>query len=183
MSTTEENLKKAFSGESEARNKYTYFAKAARKEGFLYIAKIFEETAENEVQHAKDEFKLLNGIGDTKTNLKDAISGEDYETTTMYPEFEKTAKEEGNEKAAELFGQIAKVEKEHRERFKKLLKLVEEGKVFKREKPIKWKCSKCGYIHTGTEPPETCPSCKHPQDYYEPECMCFSEDCKCCNLQ
>ena len=179
MTKTIENLKTAFSGESEARNKYSYFAKVARKEGYLYIARIFEETAENEVQHAKDEFKLLNGIGDTKANLKDAIEGEDYETTTMYPEFEKTALEEGNEEAARLFGQIAKVEKEHRNRFKKLLEMVEKGTVFKREKPIAWKCAKCGYIHKGNEPPSICPSCKHPKEFYEPECLCFDEDCKC----
>lgn len=171
MSKTEENLKTAFAGESQARNKYVYFAKVAYKEGYNYIGKIFEETAKNEVQHAKDEFKLLNGIGDTKTNLKEAIKGEDYETTQMYPEFAKIAEEEGKHEAATLFKQIAKVEKEHRERYKKLLKRVEEGTVFKRDKPIKWKCSKCGFIHESTEPPLKCPSCKHPKEYYEPENM------------
>ena len=181
MTKTEENLKTAFAGESQARNKYVYFAKAARKEGFLYIAKIFEETAENEVQHAKDEFKLLNGIGGTKANLKAAIEGEHYETTEMYPAFAKDAEEEGNKEAAVLFQQITKVEKEHEERFKKLLDMVENETVFKREKPIKWKCGKCGFIHEGTEPPEVCPSCKHPREYYEPECLCFSESCSCCN--
>lgn len=180
MGKTEENLKTAFAGESQARNKYTYFAKVARKEGYLYIAKIFEETAENEVQHAKDEFKLLNGIGDTTSNLKEAIKGEHYETTEMYPKFAKEAEEEGNEKASELFREIAKVEKHHEGRYKKLLKMLEEGTVYKREKPINWKCSKCGYIHNGTEPPEKCPSCKHARHYYEPECMCFGEDCKNC---
>ena len=169
MTKTEENLKAAFAGESEARNKYDYFAKVARKQGYLYIAKIFEETALNEMQHAKDEFKLLKGIGDTKANLKTAIEGENYETTKMYPEFAKIAEEEGNKEAAILFTQIAKVEKEHKERYKKLLKRVEEGTVYKREKPIRWKCSKCGFIHEGTEPPEKCPSCKHPKEYYEPE--------------
>lgn len=173
MTKTEENLKDAFAGESQARNKYTYYAKVARKEGYHYIAKIFEETAENEKQHAKDEFKLLNGIGDTKENLKEAIEGENYETTTMYPEFAKVAEEEGNIDAAVLFKQIAKVESEHRERYKKLLEMVEKGTVFKREKPIRWRCSKCGYIHEGTEPPEKCPSCKHPKEYYEPESMEF----------
>lgn len=173
MSKTEENLKEAFSGESQARNKYTYFAKVAYKEGYNYIGKLFEETAINEQQHAKDEFKLLNGIGDTKANLKEAIEGEDYETTTMYPDFAKVAEEEGNMEAAALFKQIAKVEKEHRDRYKKLLEMVENGTVFKRDKPIKWKCAKCGYIHEGTEPPEKCPSCKHPKNYYEPECMEF----------
>lgn len=175
MSKTEENLKEAFAGESQARNKYTYFAKVARKEGYHYIAKIFDETAINEMQHAKDEFKLLKGIGDTKANLKEAIAGEHYETTEMYPAFAKEAEEEGNKGAAALFKQIAKVEKEHEERYKRLLKMVEDGTVFKREKPIKWKCSKCGFIHEGKEPPAMCPSCKHPKEYYEPECMCFEE--------
>jgi rubrerythrin len=173
MSKTEENLKAAFSGESQARNKYTYFAKVAAKQGYHYIAKIFEETAINEMQHAKDEFKLLNGIGDTKANLKEAIDGENYETITMYPEFAEEAEKEGNTEAANLFRQIAKVEEQHRDRYKKLLEMVENGTVFKREKPIRWKCSKCGYIHEGTEPPETCPSCKHPKEYYEPESMEF----------
>jgi len=173
MSKTEENLKAAFAGESQARNKYTYFAKVAKKEGYNYIAKLFEETAENERQHAKDEFKLLNGIGDTAANLKAAIEGEHYETETMYPDFAKDAEEEGNKEAAILFKQIAKVEAEHEARYKKLLEMVEKGTVFKREKPIRWKCSKCGYIHEGTEPPAKCPSCKHPKEYYEPECLEF----------
>ena len=181
MTKTEENLKAAFSGESQARNKYTYFAKVARKEGYLYIARIFEETADNEKQHAKDELKLLRGIGDTKANLKAAIEGEHYENTEMYPNFEKDAMEEGNEKAAALFRQIAKVEKEHEERYAKLLEMVKEGKVFRRDKEIRWKCSKCGYIHTGKTPPEECPSCKHPKEYYEPECMCFREGCESCS--
>jgi rubrerythrin len=180
MSKTEENLKAAFSGESQARNKYDYFAKVARKQGYLYIAKIFEETALNEQQHAKDELKLLKGIGDTKANLKEAIEGEHYETTSMYPEFAKIAKEEGNKEAAAKFTQIGKVEAHHRERYKKLLKMVEDGTVYKRDKPIKWKCAKCGYIHEGTEPPAKCPSCAHPKEYYEPECMCFDDDCTCC---
>ena len=168
---TEQNLMASFAGESQARNKYTYFAKVARKEGFLYIANIFEETAENERQHAKDEFKKLNGIGDTASNLQAAIDGEHYETEDMYPTFAKEAKEEGFDDIANLFEQIAKVEKEHEERYKRLLELVKEGKVFKREKPIKWKCSKCGFIHEGTEPPTKCPACKHPQEYYEPSDM------------
>lgn len=180
MSKTEENLKAAFAGESQARNKYDYFAKVARKEGYLYIAKIFEETAENEMQHAKDEFKLLKGIGDTRVNLKAAIEGEHYETEEMYPKFAKEADEEGNKDAGILFRQIAKVEKHHEERYKKLLEMIENGTVFKRDKPINWKCSKCGYIHNGTEPPKECPSCKHPKEYYEPECMCFGEGCECC---
>lgn len=171
MSKTEKNLQAAFAGESQARNKYTYFAKAARKEGYHYVAQIFEETADNEMQHAKDEFKLLNGIGDTAANLKAAIEGEHYETTEMYPTFAKEADEEGNSEAARLFRQIAKVEKEHEERYNKLLRMVENGTMFKREKSIKWKCSKCGYIHEGTEPPEKCPSCRHPKGYFGPECL------------
>ena len=182
MGTTEENLQTAFAGESQARNKYTYFAKVARNEGYHYIARLFEETADNEMQHAKDEFKLLKGIGDTKTNLKAAIEGEHHETTEMYPTFAKEAEKEGNATAAALFKQIAKVEAQHEARYKKLLEMVEKGTVFKRDKPIRWKCSKCGYIHEGTEPPGICPSCKHAKEYYEPECMCFECDCECCGL-
>ena len=180
MSKTEENLKAAFAGESQARNKYTYFAKVARKERYHYIAKFFEETAINEMQHAKDEFKLLGGIGDTKANLKAAIEGEHFENTEMYPGFAKIAREEGNEKAAELFEEISKVEKEHEARYRKLLEKVENGTVYKSEKEIRWKCDKCGYVHVGTEPPVECPSCKHPKEYYAPECMCFGEGCDCC---
>jgi len=173
MSKTEENLKAAFAGESQARNMYTYFAKVARKEGYHYIAKLFEETAINEMRHAKDEFALLGGIGDTIANLKEAIAGEHYETTTMYPEFAAAAEEEGNKEAAILFKMIARVEAEHRDRYKKLLEMVENGTVYKREKPIRWKCAVCGYIHEGTEPPAKCPCCKHPREYYEPESMEF----------
>lgn len=173
MSKTKENLKTAFSGESQARNKYDYFAKVARKQGYHYIAKIFEETAMNEMQHAKEEFKLLKGIGDTKANLKAAIEGEHYEHSDMYPAMQKEAEKEGNEEAAKLFKEIAEVEVEHENRFKKLLEMLEKGTLYKREKPIRWKCLKCGYIHEGEEPPEECPSCKHPREYYEPECMCF----------
>ena len=181
MSKTEENLKIAFAGESQARNKYDYFAKVARKEGYHYIARLFEETAINEHQHAKDEFKLLGGICDTKTNLKEAIIGENFEHTDMYPTFAKEAEEEGNKEAAVLFRQIAKVEKEHENRYKKLLEMVENGTLYKRDKPIRWKCAKCGYIHEGTEPPEKCPSCKNEKEYYEPECLCFGESCEKCN--
>jgi len=173
MSKTEENLKAAFAGESQARNMYTYFAKVARKEGYHYIAKIFEETAINEMRHAKDEFALLGGIGDTVANLKEAIAGEHYETTTMYPEFAAAAKEEGNKEAAILFNMIALVEAEHRDRYKKLLEMVENGTVFKREEPIRWKCAVCGNVHEGKEPPKECPCCKHPREHYEPECMEF----------
>jgi rubrerythrin len=168
MSTTEENLKAAFAGESQARNKYTYYAKIARKEGYHYIARIFEETAENERRHAKDEFALLGGIGDTAANLEDAVNGEHYETITMYPEFAEQAAKEGNKEAAALFKMIGKVEAHHRDRYKKLLEMVKNGTVYKREQPIKWKCDVCGYIHEGTEPPAKCPCCKHPREHFEP---------------
>jgi len=173
MSKTEENLKAAFAGESQARNMYTYFAKVARKEGYHYIAKIFEETAINEMRHAKDEFALLGGIGDTAANLKVAIGGEHHETTSMYPDFAAAAEAEGNKEAAMLFKMIARVEAEHRDRYKILLEMLENGTVYKRDKPIRWKCSVCGYIHEGTEPPPKCPCCKHPKEYYEPESMDF----------
>ena len=168
MSKTEANLQAAFAGESQARNKYTYFAEVARKEGYHYIAKIFDETAENERRHAKDEFKLLNGIGGTAANLKAAFEGENYEVTEMYPTFAAEAEAEGNDEAALLFNQIAKVEAHHRDRYKRLIDMVESGRVFKRAEPINWKCGICGYIHEGTEPPAKCPCCKHPQEYYEP---------------
>lgn len=173
MSKTKENLAAAFAGESQARNKYTYFAKIAKKEGYHYIAKIFEESAANEMRHAKDEFSLLGGIGDTVANLKEAVAGEHYETTEMYPTFAKEAEEEGNMEAAQLFRQIGKVEKEHEDRYRKLLKMVENGTVYKRDKPIRWKCAVCGYIAEGTEPPSKCPACKHPKEHYEPESMSF----------
>lgn len=172
-SKTAKNLQAAFAGESQARNKYTYFAKVARKQGYVYIAKIFEEAADNEKQHAKNELKLLGGIGDTKANLKEALEGETYEMVTMYPTFAKEAEEEGNEEAARLFTQIAKIETEHAARYKKLLEMVEKGTVYKRDEPIRWKCSVCGFIHEGTEPPAECPSCSHPKEYYEPEAMAF----------
>ena len=168
MSKTKANLEAAFAGESQARNKYNYWAKAARKEGFHYVAKIFEETALNEMRHAQDEFKLLDGINSTAENLKAAYEGEDYETTEMYPTFAKEAEEEGNMEAARLFKQIAKVEAHHRDRYRKLLEMVENGTVFKRDEPIKWKCSVCGYQVEGNEPPVKCPCCQHPREYYEP---------------
>jgi len=171
MTKTIENLKAAFAGESQARNKYTYYAKIARKEGFHYNAKIFEETAMNEIQHAKDEFKLLGGLGDTKNNLKAAMDGEHFEEAEMYPRMAKEAREEGNEAAAKLFDAIAEVEKHHEARYAKLLEMVEKGTVFKRDEPIRWRCSKCGHIHYGTEAPNKCPSCKHPQSYFEPANM------------
>ncbi len=173
MSKTEENVQAAFAGESQARNKYTFFAEVARQEGYHYIANIFEETAENEKQHAKDHLKLLNGIGDTIANLNAAISGEHHETVEMYPTFAKEAEEEGNKQAAISFQQVGKIEQHHRDRYKKLLQIVEAGTVFKREQPIKWKCSVCGYTIEGNEPPPKCPSCKHPREYYEPANMDF----------
>jgi rubrerythrin len=173
MSKTEENLKAAFAGESQARNKYTFFASTARKEGYHYIAKMFEESAANEMRHAKDELKLLGGIGDTAANLREAMGGENHETTSMYPTFAQEAEEEGNKEAANLFRQIAKIEAHHRDRYKKLLEMVESGTVYKRETPTKWKCSQCGYVHVGTEPPVKCPACKHPREHYEPANMDF----------
>ena len=170
---TDENLKMAFSGESQARNKYTYFAKVARNEKLFYVAKVFEETAENEVQHAKDEFKLMKGIGDTKQNLNEAIAGEHYENSEMYVQFEKDAIAEVRMAEAKLFHEIAEVERKHESRYKKILALLEKGMLYKREKSIKWKCSKCGYMHEGTEPPTLCPSCKHEREYYEPEDVMF----------
>lgn len=171
MSKTEDNIKAAFAGESQARNKYTYFAEVAREEGYHYIAKIFEETAANEKEHARDHFKLLKGIGTTAENLEGAISGENYETVEMYPTFAREAEEEGNQEAAILFKMIGKIEEKHRERYKRLLEMVKNGTVFKREQPIKWKCSVCGYTVEGTEPPPKCPSCKHPKEFYEPANM------------
>jgi len=169
MGKTEENLKAAFAGESQARNKYTYYASVARKAGYHYVAKAFEESAENEKQHAKDEFKLLNGIGDTAANLNEAIEGEHYETTDMYPTFAKEAEKEGDMAAANLFRQIAKVEKHHRDRYKRLLEMLENGTLYKRDEPVNWKCSVCGFVYDGTEPPPKCPCCKHSKEYYEPE--------------
>jgi len=173
MGKTEENLKAAFAGESQARNKYTFYAKVARKEGYHYIARIFEETADNEQRHAKDEFDLLGGIGDTAANLKEAMGGEDYETEKMYPQFAEEADKEGNKAAANLFRQIAKIEAHHRNRYKNLLEMVKNGTVYKREKPIKWKCDVCGYVHEGTEPPAICPCCRHPREHFEPVIIDF----------
>ena len=169
MATTQDNLMAAFAGESQARNMYTYFAQVARKEGYHYIAKIFEETALNEMRHAKDEFRLAGKLGDTAANLKQAIAGEHYETTEMYQKFAEQAEAEGNKEAAILFRMIARVEAEHRDRYRKLLEMVESGTVYTRDEPIRWKCSVCGYIHEGTEPPGKCPCCKHGKEYYEPE--------------
>lgn len=175
MSKTTRNLEAAFAGESMARNKYTYYAKVAAKEGYHYIAKLFEETAENEKRHAKDHFIRLGGLGSTPENLKAAAAGEHFETEEMYPTFAREAEEEGNTEAANLFRQIAKVEKEHEERYLKLLKMVEEGTVFKREQPIEWKCGVCGFHHNGTTPPPKCPCCGHPMEYFEPTDLSFAD--------
>ena len=167
-SKTEANLMAAFAGESEARNKYTYFASKAKKDGYVQIAKIFEETANNEKEHAKIWFKLLNGgISDTATNLKLAAEGENYEWTEMYASFAKTAREEGFDQIANLFESVAKIEKEHEERYLKLLQNVQGGIVFSRDNDMIWQCSNCGHIHIGKASPEVCPVCAHPQSYFE----------------
>lgn len=166
-SKTEANLKAAFSGESEARNKYTYFASVAKKEGYEQIAAIFLETAENEKEHAKIHFKYLQGIGDTKSNLADAAAGENYEWTDMYARFAKEADEEGFKEIANRFRQIGEVEKHHEERFRKLLDNVEDGTVFKKGSIVIWKCRNCGHIHIGTDAPEICPVCAHPKAFFE----------------
>ena len=164
---TEANLKAAFAGESQARNKYSYFASQAKKDGYEQIAAIFEETAHNEKEHAKMWLKELNGIGNTAENLKAAADGENYEWTDMYDEFAKVAKEEGFDRIAYLFEAVGKIEKEHEERFKKLLENVEEGKVFEAREVKIWKCRNCGHIVVGTKAPEICPVCSHPQAYFE----------------
>ena len=166
-SKTEQNLLAAFSGESQARNKYTYFASKAKKDGYVQISKIFEETAANEKEHAKIWFKLLNGIGTTVKNLKAAAEGEAYEHQHMYPEFARVAKEEGFDKIAALFEEVAKIEKEHEERYKKLLSRIEDGLVFSDDGDTIWQCSNCGHIVIGKKAPEICPVCDHPQSYFE----------------
>lgn len=168
-SKTEANLAAAFAGESQARNKYTYYASAAKKEGYNQIAAIFEETAGNEKEHAKLWFKLLHDdtVPDTAVNLKDAADGENYEWTDMYATFAKEAKEEGYDRIAALFEGVAKVEKEHEERYRKLLENVEQGKVFSRNGVYVWKCTNCGHIHIGESAPQVCPVCAHPQAYFE----------------
>ena len=167
-SKTEENLLAAFAGESEARNKYTYYASKARKEGYVQIANIFEETAANEKEHAKIWFKLLKGgIGTTAENLADAAAGENYEWTDMYATFAKEAREEGFDEIATLFEGVAAIEKEHEERYKKLLENVEKGLVFSKDGDTIWQCSNCGHICIGKQAPEVCPVCSHPQSYFQ----------------
>ena len=165
---TAANLAAAFAGESEARNKYTYYASAAKKEGYNQIAAIFEETAGNEKEHAKLWFKALHGgaVPDTVPNLKDAAAGENYEWTQMYAEFARVAKEEGFDDIAWLFESVGAIEKEHEERYRKLLEAVEKGTVFADVEEQIWVCSNCGHIHIGKEAPSVCPVCAHPQGYF-----------------
>jgi len=177
---TEKNLLVAFAGESQARNRYTYFASQAKKEGYEQISAIFIETADNEKEHAKRLFKFLEGgevkitasypagvIADTKKNLKASAAGENYEHTKMYPEFARTAEEEGFSDIAAAFRAIAVAEKQHEKRFLALLENIEKDRVFKREKLVRWKCRNCGYVHEGLEAPERCPACAHPKAYFE----------------
>ena len=164
---TEKNLWEAFAGESQARNKYTYFASKAKKDGYVQIAKIFEETAANEKEHAEIWFKLLQGIGSTAENLKSAADGENYEWTDMYAEMAKDAREEGFDHIAFLFEEVGKIEKEHEERYRKLLANVEGGLVFSRDGDMIWQCSNCGHIHVGKQAPEVCPVCVHPKAYFQ----------------
>ena len=166
-SKTEANLQTAFAGESMARNKYTYYACKAKKDGYVQISKIFEETANNEKEHAKIWFKLLEGIGSTAENLKAAAAGENYEWTDMYATFAKEAHEEGFEDIAFLFEKVGAIEKEHEERYRKLLANVEGNLVFSRDGDCIWQCSNCGHIVVGKQAPEVCPVCAHPQAYFE----------------
>ena len=179
-SETEKNLLKSFAGESQARNRYTFFASVARKEGYVQIQKIFEETAANEKEHAEVFFEYLKGgeveitasypagkIGTTEENLLAAAEGEKLEWGTLYPNFEKVAKEEGFHDIAESFEEIAEVEEEHEKRYRKLLANMKNGMVFKRDEEVEWHCLNCGYIHHGKEAPDICPACKHGREYYE----------------
>ena len=179
-SKTETNLMAAFAGESQARNKYSFFSSQARKEGFRQIAEVFEETANHEMAHAKRLFKFMPGgmaeitgsfpsgvIGNTVDNLKAAASGENHEWTEMYPEFAKIAREEGFDEIAEVFESIAVAEKQHEKRYLAFAKNIEEGKVFERDEPVTWRCLNCGYIHDGTEAPHECPACAHPTAHFE----------------
>lgn len=164
---TEKNLETAFSGESQARNKYTYFASVAKKEGYEQIASLFLKTADNEKEHAKLWFKELNGIGNTTENLVSAAAGENYEWTDMYAGFAETAREEGFTEVARLFDAVAAIEKEHEERYKKLLSNVENGLVFSKDGDAVWQCSNCGHIVVGKNAPQLCPVCAHPQSYFQ----------------
>jgi rubrerythrin len=179
-SKTEKNLLTAFAGESQARNRYTYFASQAKKDGYVQMSAIFEETANQEKEHAKRLFKFLEGgtaevtasfpagvIGSTAENLKASAGGENYEWTEMYPGFAKVAREEGLDEIADVFESIANAEKQHEKRYLDLLSNIEAGRVFRREKPVVWRCRNCGFLHEGPEAPEECPACAHPQSHYE----------------
>jgi len=179
-SRTEKNLLAAFAGESQARNRYSYFASKAKKDGYVQISAIFEETANQEKEHAKRLFKFLEGgeveiqagfpagvIGTTVENLKGSADGEHYEHTEMYPEFAKVAREEGFDTIADVFEAIAVAEKQHEKRYRDLAANIEAGRVFKRDSPVVWRCRNCGYLHEGTEAPDTCPACAHPQAHFE----------------
>ncbi|MCK4504367.1 MAG: rubrerythrin family protein [Candidatus Aegiribacteria sp.] len=177
---TEKNILKAFAGESQARNRYTYFASQAKKDGFVQISAIFEETANQEKEHAKRLFKMLEGgeleitagfpagiIGSTAENLEASAAGENYEHTQMYPEFAKTAREEGFDAIATIFESIAVAEKQHEKRYLDLLDNINNGRVFRRDNAVIWRCRNCGYLHEGSEAPELCPACAHPQAHFE----------------
>ena len=164
---TEANLMAAFAGESQARNKYTYYASKAKKDGYEQIAALFEETAAQEKEHAKMWFKLFHGIGSTAENLLDAATGENDEWTDMYPTMAREAREEGFDEIADLFERVAAIEKAHEERYRKLLANVEDKLVFSREGDCIWQCRNCGHIHVGTDAPEVCPVCNHPQAYFQ----------------
>ena len=166
---TEKNLQEAFAGESMARNKYTYFASKAKKDGYVQIAAIFEETAANEKEHAKMWYKLLNGgkVSDTVKNLEDAANGENFEWTDMYARMAQEAREEGFDEIAEKFEGVAAIEKEHEERYRKLLKNINDKKVFSKDGDVIWQCSNCGHIVIGKQAPEVCPVCDHPQSYFQ----------------
>lgn len=182
-SKTEQNLLKAFAGESQARNRYTYFSSVAKKEGYEQISEIFQETADNEKEHAKIFFEYLQEsegslveitaeypagkIGTTQENLLEAAEGEHLEWGTVYPEFEKVARKEGFKEIADSFNKISEIEEKHEDRYRVLLNNIKQNQVFKKDEFVKWKCRNCGYVHTGKEAPEKCPACKHPQAYYE----------------
>ena len=164
---TQKNLEEAFAGESMARNKYTFFASKAKKEGYVQVANFFLETAGNEKEHAEIWYKLLAGIGSTSENLTTCIGGENYEWTDMYPRMAKEAREEGFDKIAALFEGVARIEKDHEARYAALLENIETGKVFKRDGKVVWQCSNCGYTHEGTEAPDACPICSHEKAYFQ----------------
>jgi len=173
-SKTEANLMAAFAGESQARNKYTYYAGKAKKEGYEQVAAIFSETADNEKEHAKIWFKLLHdGIGDTAANLKDAAAGEHYEWTDMYAGFARDAREEGFDRIAELFEEVARIERHHEQRYLALEKRVQNGTVFLRPEEKIWVCGNCGHLHIGEKAPEICPVCDHPQAYFAVQCKSY----------